>query len=57
MPSHIEEETFGRDVGAGEASGLRRLVDEEPVVLAVLVETRRCAESRRTGANDEDTDL
>jgi hypothetical protein len=57
VASHVEKKPFRRDVGAGEASGLGRLVDQEPVGLAVLVEERGRAESRRARADDEDADL
>jgi hypothetical protein len=57
VASHVEKKPFRRDVGAGEASGLGRLVDQEPVGLAMLVEARGRAESRRACADDEDADL
>jgi hypothetical protein len=57
VPSHIKEESLRGDVGAGEAPRFLCLVDQEPVFLAVLVETRRCSESRRAGTDDENADL
>jgi len=57
VPPHVEQKPFRRHICAGEASGLGRLVDQEPVGLAMLVEARGRPESRRARADDEDADL
>jgi hypothetical protein len=39
VTTHVEEEAFWCDVGAGKASGFRSTLNEEPILMLELVET------------------
>mmetsp|Transcript_2676 Transcript_2676/g.6402 ORF Transcript_2676/g.6402 Transcript_2676/m.6402 type:complete len:516 (+) Transcript_2676:910-2457(+) len=46
VASHVKEKALGRNIGAGQPTGLVELIDQQPVIVAQLVQPRRCTQAR-----------